>query len=401
MLAVVTHHGQLAALAAPFVLGPAVYFRRESAPISATLQSLEPAVGEHEIVHAVLTLSSPEDVDLVEVRLNPGSTAPVGSTTRSVSLAAGEECHLAFELEAGHWGRRFVGPAMVRAYGPALLGAFAPTVTESARVIVAPKADSFKATQDVPHALVYAGDHRSSHNGAGMLFSHVRPFNSGDRLRRINWRATLKSSQLHVTATHAERSARVLIAIDSARDIGPRGQSVLDVSVRAAAAITEFYISSGDTVGLVECRSQGRQLRPAPGRRQEDRIRQWLLDTVPVGAVHDEADTVWLSTMSVSRSLILVLTPLLSEDAPTNLLRLRQRGASLIAVDTLSLEAQPDSNDRVSEIARRLWLLERDRVIHRLGDAGIPVVAWRSNASLEGVLRDVARIAAAPRLVNR
>jgi uncharacterized protein (DUF58 family) len=399
-LGISTHHPQIAVLAAPFVLGPSIYFSRRVAAVSVRLDLDESEAREHDPVRGIVTVQSRDDLDLVVVELDPGGLSSDGTTAYALALRAGEKRELAFDLKAGGWGRRFAGPATIRGSTRGLFATLPPRASGQRRIVVSPGLDVFRASEDVPNALVYAGEHRSSQAGPSMTFSHIRPFSSGDPLRRINWRATLKAQQLHVTATNAERSARVIVAIDAARDVGPAGQSVLDLSVRAAAAITEHYIGEGDIVGLIECGARGRLVRPAPGQRQEDRIREWLLDLRATGVVQGSAESSWLAEMRVSNSLIVVLTPLLDDGAAGNLLALRQRGASLICVDTLAREAQPDPPDRVGEVARRLWLLERARVIHRLGDAGVPVVAWQSNASLESVLRDVARIAAAPRLAT-
>src|SRR5487761_2132446 len=383
-LAFVQKRAEIAILAVPFALAPALFLGRHDVATHVRLRLSEALATEHDLVTAVVEISTPIAIDVC-----------------NITLDAGDEREIACELEATRWGRRFAGPASLTGVSPALLSEVPASKSAVVRLTVVPAADSLRASEDAPHALVSAGSHRSAISGSGATFSHVRPFDSGDRLRRINWRATLKAHQLHVTATHAERSAKVLIGVDVSRDIGPTGASILDLSVRAAAAIAEHYTDNGDIVGVTELRANGRMLRAAPGQRQEQRIREWLLDVRPSGVQRDSAATEWFAGVRISNALVVTLTPLLDNDAAASLLMLRQRGAALVVVDTLSDAAQPEASDRVSEVARRLWVLERRRVMLRLGDAGIPVVAWTSTSSLEGVLRDVARIAAAPRLVNR
>jgi hypothetical protein len=48
-------------------------------------------------------------------------------------------------------------------------------------------------------------------------------------------------------------------------------------------------------------------------------------------------------------------------------------------------------------MATRLWRMERENVLGRLREHGVPVVAWAGAGSLDLVLRDVARMASAPR----
>ena len=54
--------------------------------------------------------------------------------------------------------------------------------------------------------------------------------------------------------------------------------SVLDTTVRAAAAIAEHYLHRGDRVSLLEYGPAARRLRPATGRRQYLTVLEWLLD---------------------------------------------------------------------------------------------------------------------------
>ncbi len=48
-------------------------------------------------------------------------------------------------------------------------------------------------------------------------------------------------------------------------------------------------------------------------------------------------------------------------------------------------------------LATRLRALERAVEVDRLGELGVPVVPWRGRGTLDEVLRDVSRLALAPR----
>jgi hypothetical protein len=52
-------------------------------------------------------------------------------------------------------------------------------------------------------------------------------------------------------------------------------------------------------------------------------------------------------------------------------------------------------------VAHRLWWLERQNIIGQLREIGVPVVGWAGAGSLDQVLRDVTRMAAAPRVRGR
>ena len=80
------------------------------------------------------------------------------------------------------------------------------------------------------------------------------------------------------------------------------------------------------------------------------------------------------------------------------LARLARSGRFVVAVDTLPRRARAAAARPVDRRWRtRLWRLERENMIGQLREHGVPVVAWAGAGSLDLVLRDVARLASAPR----
>ena len=390
----------VAALAAPFVIGLVLAAGRDHAGLSGTTLRLSAArVREHDMIEATVTLTADADLDAVTVMLAaPVFLAAGGPLVRVTAVTAGAPTAVRLRVRAGHWGRRQVGPVVVRVHGPLLLSRSGALLAVSqVAVTVMPAIESFRAGESVPRALVYAGGHRSRMVGPGVEFAGTRPFGPGDRPRRINWRSTLRTGELQVNATLTDRAAEVLVLIDSLHNAGEPGSAILDTAVRLAAGITEHYLAAGDTVGLVEYGGQNRALEPAAGRRQVARAREWLLDVRPPQSAAAPAAARLLASLRTARSLVIALTPLLDEEAAAHLAMLRRRGAAVLAVDTLPDGALPDAGDRAGEVARRLWLLERQMLLARLGDLGVPVVRWGGPGSLDAVLHDLARMAAAPR----
>jgi uncharacterized protein (DUF58 family) len=261
-------------------------------------------------------------------------------------------------------------------------------------------------------------------------------FAPGDRPRRIDWRVSLRTGELHVAATLSDRDAEVVLLLDVLHEAGRSGgvyggRSVLDTTVRAAAGIAEHYLQRGDRVALVEYANRARRLRPASGRRQYLTVLEWLLDVdaaigtfepppaaimpaaslasldrsgamMPAASLasHDRSD-VFGPHMFSANALVVVLTPLLDPRSAAMLARLARGGRFVVAVDTLppelSLPARPDWGN----LGGRLWRLERDNTVDLLREHGVPVVAWAGAGSLDQVLRQVARMASGPRAVPR
>ena len=114
---------------------------------------------------------------------------------------------------------------------------------------------AFDASAPTPHPRGLIGLNRSARPGSGSEFNTIRQFHPGDRLRRIHWPVSLRTGELHVTSTYADEDAHVVLLVDAFSDLGPREgidgrPTSLDLTVRAAGAISEHFLSSGDRLTL-------------------------------------------------------------------------------------------------------------------------------------------------------
>ena len=397
----------LVLLAAPFAVGAAIALRRMpgSAPELA-VDAEDDQVVEGGRVAAALTVANPDDIgyDLVVVRTRTSPWLRLENADRpfGIAVTAGGAAMVDLSGEALRWGRHDVGPVAARVAACGGLLACRPVVTPARGVRVYPETEPFAAVDAMPAAAGLVGNHRSRRPGEGGELAGVRPFTPGDRLRRIDWRVSLRTRDLHVAATLSDRDAEVLLLLDVLGEAGTSGgvrgsASVLDTTVRAAAAIAEHYLKRGDRVSLLEYGASGRRLRPATGRRQYLIVLEWLLDVradVADQAAHEQV--LGLHHVS-SDALVVVLTPLLDPRSADLLAQLIQSGRYTVAVDTLPAGVVPPQQNAWTPLATRLWRMERENVLGRLWEHGVPVVAWAGAGSLDLVLHDVARLAWAPR----
>jgi uncharacterized protein (DUF58 family) len=204
-----------------------------------------------------------------------------------------------------------------------------------------------------------------------------------------------------VTTTTTERDADVVVLLDARFDAGVSGgvdgrASGVDVGVRAAASLTAFYLGLGDRVGLTVSAGTARSVPPRAGRGQLQRVLGTLLDVTaprPGGPEPDLAVPPGLDP----RALVLLVSPLVGTAAVVRAAALGRAGHTVLVVDTLPDDAGPDEAGPWTAAALRMWRLERAVRLAQLREAGIPVVPWRGPGSLDAVLRDLARSAAAPR----
>jgi uncharacterized protein (DUF58 family) len=272
-----------------------------------------------------------------------------------------------------------------------------PVRTEAATVATWPLRDEFDASDTVPRAEGLVGAHRSRQPGEGGDVAGVRPFQPGDRLRRINWRVTGRTGTLHVTATYSDRDTEVLLVLDSLQDLGRAPESSLDIAVRAAAAVAEHYLRAGDRVGLVDLSRPQRMVPARNGRNHLVRLLDVLMDATPKRERGAGASVADVSGYGSPAALVVLLSPLATTAALAAVATLGRSGRSVIAVDTLPPDLHPDQRSDWTPLAFRLWRLRRAADLERLVELGVPVVPWSGTGSLDAVLRDAGRAARSAR----
>src|SRR2546430_4456445 len=277
----------LVVLAAPFALGAALGIWRRPSRVPVVRADLgTDFVGEGGRVPARLTVANPDEVryDLVVLRtaISPWRVVPHGDRPYVTTVSPGTAADLELRAQAMRWGRPALGPAVAHAVAADGLLISDPGTGKARRIGVFPITDPFTAEDSMPRAAGLVGVHRSRRPGEGGELAGVRMFAPGDRLRRIDWRVSLRTRELHVAATLSDRDAEVVLVLDVLHEAGISGgihghRSVLDMTVRAAAGIAEHYLHRGDRVSLLEYGFRARRLRAGGGRRHYHTVLEWLL----------------------------------------------------------------------------------------------------------------------------
>ena len=387
----------LVALAAPFVVGGTWLARRRprSAP-EVSMRARTPTgqrLSEGDQLELEVTVRNPDPApyDLALLRIPDSDDVLVPTAGRTIVLPVRASTGASVRLDARlrRWGRHVVSPVSVlpiaaagMSYGPAAR-------SDPERLRVYPRAERFRATDTMPNASGIVGVHPSRRPGDGGELADVRRFVPGDRLRRIDWRTSLRTNELHVVQTFADSDADLAIVLDLLHDAG-QDPSVLDLTVRAAAAIAEHYATQGDRVKLVEYGGRGRILRAGSGPRHRILVNEWLLETSGGEQRFGPGELPSGRALVPDRALVVVLTPLLDARALAMLASMARGRLSVLAVDTLPpgvSAADAGRQGRWTELAFRLWSLERRNTLDQLIENGIPVVRWEGAGSLDLVLR--------------
>jgi len=399
LLAVLARRPEILLLAAPLALSAVPLARRPAPQPLAELVLPERTVNEDAQTRAVLTIAGAAGVQtVVHTLATPDWVRPPDGSRVEVVLRPDGSDRVAFRLSlsARRWGYSAVGPGTVTLSACAGLLRLDQDIAES-RVRVLPISARYSGTQVLPHARGAVGLHRSTRTGDGSELIGIRRFAPGDRIRRINWRTSLRSNELHVNATATDRDAVVQILLDARYDAGVSGgvggqASGIDRAVRASAAMAAFYLGLGDRVGLVTYAGQARVLSARAGRGQWERVIAGLLET-SAPRLPGAEPAMNIPPNLDPRALILLVSPLVGRLVFTQAAALARGGHSVVVVDTLPDEALPTNAEPWTAPVNELWRLERAIRIRQLTELGLPVVPWQGNGSLDAVLRDLARAA--------
>ena len=273
---------------------------------------------------------------------------------------------------------------------------------------VLPLSSPFDSRAEAPQPLGLVGANRATRLGGGTEFATIRPFQAGDRLRRINWRVSLRTDTVHVQTTRAEEDSGVLLVVDAGADHGRSGgvdgeASSLDLTLRAAAAIAEHHVRNGDRVALRVIGRGHEQVGYGAGHRHLRRL-LGTLGSMLVGEP-DERDSAALQLGVSGGTVVIVLSPMLSPAIATATATLVRGGLPVLVIDTLPpavvARTTEGTDQALSDLAWRMRRVEREQVLGRLATLGCPVVPWRGPGTLDDVLRRLARRAQLPRVRHR
>jgi len=411
-LGLVLSRPDLVVLAVPFiaVAGRAWAFRREStrSQVTITVDETPRTVRDARMLHYAVALATLPDTQTVQVRCTAQEIDRASTT-----LAAG-----------GVGSTGFTGVIPVLHSGPheflrldyRLVTADGAFVGEPSRLVrvnrVVPAPFTPIGSLPLPHRLQgMTGAHDSARPGDGGEFRDVHPFHPGDRLRRIDWKATARLGRspgdLYVRRSAATADATVFVMIDSAADVGesvadwPTGTATLtgvtsmDLTRQAAASIAAGYIKAGDQVALQDLTSTTRVVPLGSGSRHLHRVLQTISMTTATG----RAVSRLRPPVVTPGALIYLISPFL-DDEPARLATLwRGSGHRVIAVDVLPAPHR-DRLTLQQRTAHRMISMERNDRLRELTAAGVEVIRFAEDG-VPGPWDARLRVLARPRKRSR
>jgi uncharacterized protein (DUF58 family) len=348
-----------AILATPFALflalGLATAERTTTVEITAELDPPRIEEGDEAILRVAIVDGSGDGTGYeIRTTLPPGVEGdPTGTEQR---------------VTASRWGAYRLGPVAVRTTDALRLFVTETQADPRAVLRVHPTATTLRRTIAAARLVRRVGIHTSGERGDGIEFADVRPFAPGDRARAVNWRASARRDGLWVNDRRPERSADVVLLLDTFGASGRDRIAALDLAVRALAAMAGSAHGARDRIGLLTFGGHLRWVAPGLGQRALLRVVEGLLDTEVLLSATWEGVTRVPTGALPPHALLLAATPLDNDTAVQTLLDLRARGFDVAVV---GLPAADPADE--PPLARRLRLLDRDRRRLQLERLGIAV----------------------------
>lgn len=132
----------------------------------------------------------------------------------------------------------------------------------------------------------FAGEYHAIFKGRGMEFDEVRPYQSGDEVRTIDWKVTARTGEPFVKRYIEERELTVMLVVDlsASGQFGTVERFKRTIAAELAAVIAFSAISNNDKVGLIIFTDQIElYIPPRKGRRHVLRLIRDLLAFEPNG----------------------------------------------------------------------------------------------------------------------
>lgn len=326
---------------------------------------------------------APDAPDALHVRIVRADRSPEDAV-----LTPRTARRLRLHVAVAHSGPQRILSIAARSIGADAAWTGEPGAPADAERVVRPRAVTLRALPLPSRLLGLTGAHVSARPGDGGEFRDIDRFRPGDRLRRIDWKATARLAQrpgeLYVRRTTATSDAAVQLVVDARDDIPgsvadwatpyPRpGITSLDLAREAAVSLARAYAALTDRVGFDDLSDATRALPPRAGTRHLHRV----LRAVELTSAHGSASERARAPRLAQGAVVFVLSTFLDDQAARLALTWRGAGHRVVAVDVLPKRSTADLPAR-DRLALRVVDLERGLRLDRLRAAGADILVWAS-----------------------
>jgi uncharacterized protein (DUF58 family) len=307
------------------------------------------------------------------------------------ALPASAACTIDVPVRAARWGVfAFAAPVVTTrdAFG---LVAYRHQLPAPPALRAYPRREALRRSVSPARTRARSGNRPSGARGDGLELAELREFRAGDRVRRIDWRASARRGTLLVSDRLLERNADVVLLLDTFSQVGDGRDGTLEAGVRAASALADSHLRTGDRVGVVGFGGTLQWLDAGSGARQRHAILAALLDSEVVFSYAWKDIRVLPRRVVAPGALVIAVTPLLDSRGVAALVDLRRRDFDVAALEVSPLPFVRAPRDQTDRIAHRLWHMRRDALRSRLRRSGLAVAEWTPPHGLDAAVEEVNR----------
>ncbi len=224
--------------------------------------------------------------------------------------------------------------------------------------------------------------------GGDTEFERLRPYQRGDEIRHVDWRASARRDDIVVRQFQAESNQNVVFAIDIGRSMRGEtgGRTAIDHALDAALLTADVALRRGDKAGLMVFDETPRLFVPPTGGLAAGRKLTRALHALEAGFAATDYRTAmaFLRAEVRARSLFVVFTNVLDPGSAKELasaakaLLPRHLPICILLRDTdvegLAIAPAAREDDLYVRAAAAETLAWRDALIRRLRDAGVLVL---------------------------
>jgi uncharacterized protein (DUF58 family) len=294
-----------------------------------------------------------------------------------------------YEITPGSRGRRTFGGVHVRYPSPLGLLARQERIELPADVDVYPDVHAARALE-----LLRRQGRQDARlgslrvRGGDTEFERLRPYQVGDEIRHVDWRASARRDDLTVRQFQAESNQNVVFALDIGRSMrgDTGGLTAVDHALNAALLTADVALRGGDKAGLMVFDETPRRFVPPTGGRAGGRkLTRAVYDLEAGLAATDYGSAMaFLRAQVRVRSLFIVFTNLLeprsAKELATSVKGLLPRHLPLCVllrdtdVETLAVAPSTSTDDLYVRAAAAESLAWRDSLVRGLRKAGVLVL---------------------------
>jgi uncharacterized protein (DUF58 family) len=317
--------------------------------------------------------------------LHPGSWA-VRGMPRALVLPPGNEVLLDYAVTPATRGQFTFGGCQVQLRSPWRCWTSHRVLGAASTVRVYPNFASLAelAGLSVELASRSVGARLQRRRGEGTEFQELRDYRVGDSLRKIDWKATARSSRLISREYRDERNQQVILMLDCGRRMLAQDDQLahFDHVLNASLALASIALRQGDAVGLLAC--TGQQQRWLPPQQGSGGLDMLLGAGYDLQAMPQATDYLAAASALQARqqrlALVVLVTNVRDEDdvelrAAVSMLSRRHLVMLVslreLALDRAATEPGHELETGIRSAAAMHYLAERERVHEALRREGV------------------------------